>query len=105
MLSRILFWKYITPVALLEIIGSDSYTGKSFLVSAMYNGNLVNALWSITQGSQYASINEYGKVTIEEGVEGQTIIIRATYNNMVAEAMATISYDNQLVISSADTIL
>lgn len=105
MLSRILFWKYITPVALLEIIGPDSYTGKSFLVSAMYNGNLVNALWSITQGSQYASINEYGKVTIEEGVEGQTIIIiRATYNNMVAEAMATISYDNQLVISSADTM-
>lgn len=104
MLSRILFWKYITPVALLEIIGPDSYTGKSFLVSAMYNGNLVNALWSITQGSQYASINEYGKVSIEEGVEGQTIIIRATYNNMVAEAMATISYDNQLVISSADTM-
>lgn len=74
-------------------------------MSATYNGNLVNPVWSIVQGSQYASINEYGKVTIEEGVEGQTIIIRATYDNMVTEAMATISYDNQLVICSADTMI
>lgn len=65
-----------------------------FLVSVVYNKTPVDVTWSIIQGGQLASINEHGKVSIEDGVNGQTIVIRALYNNMVAEFLTTISYDN-----------
>ena len=86
------------------IYGVDSYTGKTFNLQAIFNGRVVPATWTITSGSQYATINANGKVTIVEGTQNQTIIVQAAYDTYLETKTITISYDNQLTIEGADTI-
>lgn len=87
-----------------EISAPNTYQGKSFLVSALYNNHVVNSTWSIISGNEYASINSNGKVTIEEGADNNSITIQATYNNIDATKIISVSYDNQLTIECSDTI-
>ena len=86
------------------IYGVDSCTGKTFNLQAVLNGRVVPATWTITSGSQYATINTNGKVTIIEGTQNQTITVQAVYGTHTETKTITISYDNQLTIEGADTI-
>lgn len=84
------------------IISDDSYTGKVFYCVAEFDGNIVSAEWSLTSGSQYATINSNGKVDINPGVTGEaiTVLCEYTYDGIVYNdwCTITISYDNQLTI-------
>ena len=86
------------------IFNQQQYTGKSFLLTSTYDGNIVYPSWSIVSGSNYITINSNGKVTINEGVTNQTVEIQASYNGETDNKTITVSYDNQLTIESADTI-
>ena len=86
------------------ISGVDSFTGKSFNLTYIYNNRQVAPIWSIISGSQYATINENGKVTIDIGVINEQIVVQAVYKGKTATKTITISYDNQLTIEGADTI-
>lgn len=86
-------------VAQFDIDGPLTFLGKSFNVTAIYNRKTVFPTWSITSGSQYASINSNGKVTINEGVTNQTIVIQATYLDNTGTISVVVSYDNQLSIN------
>ena len=86
------------------ISGEDSYIGKTFNLTYIFNNRSVMASWEIISGSEYASINSNGKVTIEPGVSNEVIIVKADYNGNVVTKTITISYDNQLEIENADTI-
>lgn len=88
----------------LQIIAEDNYVGKVFYCTCTYDGQQVFGTWSITVGGSYASINENGKVTINEGVEDETITVQCTYAESSTEMDITISYDNQLTIECADTL-
>lgn len=56
--------------------------------------------WSISSGSTYASISSSGEVTVNEGVENQTITIKAT--SEYCEATKTITVSN---VQASETIL
>lgn len=86
------------------LYGVSSCTGKIFNLQAIFNGRVVPATWTITSGSQYATINTNGKVTIIEGTQNQTITVQAVYGEYSETKDITISYDNQLTIEGADTI-
>lgn len=95
--------------ATLQIIGESQYMGKSFILSAKYANRTVYPTWSITAGSQYASINSNGKVTINSGVQNQSITVSASWTNSMNESYTetktiTISYDNELAVDGASTI-
>ena len=95
--------------ATLQIIGESQYTGKSFILSAKYANRTVYPTWSITAGSQYASINSNGKVTINSGVQNQSITVSTSWTNSMNETYTetkniTISYDNELAIDGAATM-
>lgn len=95
-----------TQIDILEyyIRGVSECTGKSFNLQAIFNDRVVPATWSITSGSQYATVNSNGKVSIVEGTINQIIVVQAVYNTHTDSKTVTISYDNQLTIECADTI-
>ena len=103
------FRRHILNIALkiehdFDIIAEDTFTGKFFYCTCSYDGKAVSGTWSLTGGSQYASINSNGKVTINEGVTSQQIEITCTYRQSTATKQITVSYDNQLTIECQDLI-
>lgn len=88
-----------------NIISENSYVGKFFYCVSKYDNETVFGTWSITSGSQYASINENGKVTINEGVSNSSITIQCVYDGNTATKDITISYDNQLTIECASELV
>ena len=81
-----------------NILSENEYVGKNFYCIGKYDNETVFGSWAIISGSQYASINENGKVTINQGVVNQTITIAFTYNGHTVTKSITISYDNELTI-------
>ena len=94
----------IDDVVTYMISGVNSYTGKSFNLTYIYNNRIITPTWSIISGSQYASINSNGKVNIEVGVINEEIIVQAVFRGRTITKTITITYDNQLIIEGADTI-
>ena len=88
----------------LKIISENSYLGKVFYCVAKHGNEQVFGTWSIISGSQYASINQNGKVTIVEGTQDQPIIIQCSYNGISTARTILISYDNQLTIEGASSM-
>lgn len=86
------------------IVADDSYTGRQFYVIAKLNNTAIHPIWTITSGTQYATINNNGKVTILEGTTSQPITVQATYGNLVKTKVISISYNNQLTIEGASTM-
>ena len=87
-----------------ELISEDSYTGKVFYCTCYYDGKQVFGTWAISYGDTYASINQNGKVTINEGVVSEAIEITCTYGEDTVSKTITISYDNQITIEGQDTM-
>ena len=92
----------------LAVISDNSYTAKLFYCVAEFDGNVVSAEWSLTSGSQYATINPNGRVDIKPGVSGEaiTIFCEYTYDGVVYtdSRTITISYDNRLTIEGSSAM-
>lgn len=86
------------------IEGNSSYTGKQFYLSAKFNNTRVYPTWTITSGSQYASINSNGKVTITSGADNNSITVHASYRGFGKDKVITVSYSNQLSIEGPSTM-
>ena len=80
----------ITFENLLNIEGLATMTGTSGNVVALYQSQVVNPVWSITVGNQYATINQSGEITIL--ASGQ-ITVQASYNNAVETKVITLVYE------------
>ena len=87
-----------------QIVGPDVYTGKNILLKSKYDNEEVVSQWSIVNGSEYAVINQWGRVDIVPGTVEQTIVVQAQYGTWTDQKTIEISYDNQLVIHGPDTI-
>ena len=107
-----LFGNYIRSIntgSVLELQGPSTFTGKNYLITATFNGQQVNpSTWSVTAGSQYATVNQYGRVDITSGTISQSITVTAQYvdsgNTYTNTLTTTVTYDNQLTIQCSDTI-
>ena len=82
----------------LSIYADDEYFGKLFYCVAKYDNTTVVPVWSITSGSQYATINSNGRVDIVSGTVSQTIVVQCSYSNVIQTKQIVVSYDNQLTI-------
>lgn len=105
---RLLSLNIVAVTHTFDVITEDQYVGKYFYCICKYDGEQVVGNWTLSEGSQYASINSNGKVTINSGVQSQRITIDCSYtvNNQsyTASKTITISYDNQLAIECSDTL-
>lgn len=102
-------WMYVRknngqPQHTLNILLEDSYVGKSVICQCAYDNSVVVGSWSLVSGSSYASMNNNGKITINEGVQEQSIVVLCTYNGMSVEKTIEVTYDNQLTIECASTM-
>ena len=91
-----------------ELSAPATYTGKNFNVIPYFNGQQVVATnWTITQGSQYATVNQYGRIDIAVGAVAQQITVSAQYNHYgfyTDSITIEVSYDNQLTIQCANVM-
>lgn len=87
-----------------QIVGPSMYTGKNFNLQSKYDGQIVPSQWTIVSGSQYAIINQNGRIDIVPNTVSQDIVVQATYGEITDQKTIQISYDNQLVIQGPDTI-
>ena len=74
----------------MTIEGSDTMSGVSGNVIALYNGSVINPTWTITSGNQYATITQSGEITI---INSGEITISATYSGMTVTKVITLVYD------------
>ena len=97
---------YELPDALL-IEAPDVFVGKSIILRASQGGTRVYPdSWTITSGSQYATINSSGKLEILQAAsQGGTVTVRADYGNSTATAVISVTYDVELSIVCSDTIM
>lgn len=74
--------------AYITLLAKNKYVGRSFNIRLLY-GPLYEyekgVTWSITSGSEYASIDQEGNVTINESANNSVITVRATsiYNDTI----------------------
>lgn len=88
----------------LEIEAPEQYRGKTFNVTALYNGAQCAPFWSITSGNEYATINQNGRIDIDSSARNVLITIRADYRNRIVEKTITVSYDAEFQVLCPDTI-
>lgn len=99
-----LFNSAVVDVDLFTIEGVNTYTGKQFYLIAKVNDRRVNPTWSITSGSEYATINSSGKVVIDQSADENVITVQASFGGAVKTKNITVSYDNQFTIEGSDTM-
>lgn len=79
----------------LELICDSSYTSTGFQVEAAFNGNTISpslVTFSITQSSQYCSIDANGYVTINDTANNSPITIVGTYGGKTCSKNVTVTY-------------
>ena len=79
----------VTFINPLTIVGLSSMTGEYGNLVALYSGNVVNPVWEITAGNQYATINQDGQITI---LGTGTVTVQATYSNCVQTKTVSLVY-------------
>ena len=83
---------------------SDAFTGKTLYCKCINAGKLVAAEWALTSGYQYATINQNGRIDINSGVQNKTLIISCMFNGTTETKTLYVTYSNQFLIESSDTI-
>lgn len=79
----------------LSIMGASSITGETASFTAFYDGSAdvsSAATWTIISGGTYATINNAGVVTILSNANGNSVTIKAEYENAVATKEITVKY-------------
>lgn len=86
---------HIQPAVSLEVVGPDSVSAETCSFNAL-NGTVdvtLSAVWSITSGGTYATINSAtGEVTILSNARNSNITVQASYSGSVATKTATVTY-------------
>lgn len=92
--------KPLSEIKTIILLARNKYIGRSFNIKLLY-GPLYEyekgVTWSITSGSEYASIDQEGNVTINESANNSVITVRATsiYNNMIYDYIdITVTYSD-----------
>jgi len=89
-------WPAVAPVQhTLEIGGLNEISGESATFTAIYDETLnvtSSTTWSIITGSEYATINSNGELTILSGASSDTVIISATYNGISTQKNLVVTY-------------
>ena len=87
--------KASTVVSTLSIRGALTMSAETCQYLALVDDTTdvsQSCTWSITQGSQYATISSGGVVTILQGANESSVTIRAEYNNLTANQPVTLTY-------------
>lgn len=74
---------------------NDNNTAQFSVAYTPSNTTQRGILWSVVSGSDYASIDDRGKLTVKEGANGSTVKIRATSkdnSSVYAEKSVTVTY-------------
>ena len=108
--SKIVTLTYVTPLISLQINGPDDVSDIDFENEAFYyvlynpvNTSQLNIGWSITSGTNYASITNKGVLTVKENANNNQVIIRARSNdnpNILATKTITVTYTTSQEIPS-----
>ena len=86
----------------LQIVAEDSYTAYSAQLSVKYspiNTTARGVVWSITSGNDYASIDENGKLTINDNASSSPVTVR-----VVSSADGSISDLKTITVTHANPI-
>ena len=98
-LGKVIFLQDVDVTGIV-INGSDSITGLSSIYTVGYipvTTSQRGVNWSVTSGSEYASIDSTGLLTIKEGASASSVTIRAisTFNNtVIANKIISVTYNN-----------
>ena len=98
---------FIDRVHTLAIAGYTAVTTSTYSLSALYDGMVFPAsscFWSLVYGSEYASIDNRGKLTIAPGTEGLDVIVRATYLGISDEKTINVTYKESATTETSVTV-
>ena len=78
----------------LSIQCADEVESTSVTVVALYNNAILQsgAVWSITQGSQYATIDNLGEITISQYASNSSVTVSCSYNGLTATKELLLTY-------------
>ena len=78
----------------LSIQCAEEITSASATIVALYNNNVLQSgmVWSITQGSQYATIDSLGELTISQDASTSSVTVSCTYNGLFATKDIVLTY-------------
>ena len=79
----------------IKINGLSSVSGESTSYVAIFNKSqnvTTSATWAIVSGSQYATINQSGQVTVLSGASASSVVIGVSYEDTVAIKNVTLTY-------------
>lgn len=103
--TKIVTLTYVIPLQSLSISGPDTVTDVDFENEAFYytlytpaNTSQVDVGWAIVTGNDYASITNKGVLTVKEGANNNTVVIRARSNqnqSIQATKTITVTYTSQ----------
>lgn len=87
----------VKDVASIAISGASSVEGMStqMTCTATYSDattGIVSPTWSITSGSQYATISSGGVLTILAGANNNTVVVAAEYDGKTATKSVTVTF-------------
>ena len=87
------------------ILADSPFVGKVMYCKCIYNNAQVYATrWGIAQGSQFATINQNGRLDVLPGVVNERVVLECSYNGLTAAKSINVSYDNQLTIECNDVL-
>lgn len=85
---------YQASTPTLSIQCADEVTSTSLTIVALYNNTVLHsgAVWSITQGTEYATIDNFGEITISQSASNSSVTVSCSYNGLVATKELTLTY-------------
>ena len=88
------------------ISANSTFIGKVILCNCLVRGVPVAATyWRLTSGGEYATINQNGRIDVNEGVYNQSLTIQCSCRGSTVEKTIRVSYDNQLSIECLDKLV
>lgn len=93
-----------TPPSALHIVADDSYTDFEAQLSVAFspiNTALRGVAWSIVSGGEYATIDNYGRLHINQNASASQITVKAasTANSSIFDTKTiTVTYDNAVTV-------
>ena len=85
---------YKAATRTLSVQCADRVASTSLTIVALYNNTVLQsgASWSITQGLQYATIDNTGEITISQSASNSTVTVSCSYNGLVATKDIVLTY-------------
>ena len=85
---------YKADTQTLTVQCADKVASTSLTIVALYNNTVLQsgASWSITQGLQYATIDNTGEITISQSASNSTVTVSCSYNGLVATKDIVLTY-------------